>query len=91
VSAARGVAAAVAVLVLVAGCDNYNDKRGRGDAPVSSTDDSPAEVVNFPDQFANIAMKCDGHGHRLYIVTHTSTDVPVVVITDPACLGGGPR
>ena len=47
-------------------------------------DDSPAEVINFPDQFANVAHKCDGHGHRVY---STTRQAPVVVIDDPSCAG----
>ena len=37
--------------------------------PSGRFDDSPAEVINFPDQFANVAHKCDGHGHRVYSTT----------------------
>jgi hypothetical protein len=64
------------------GCNAVNDARGRGDAPVGSKDDAPAEVINFPDQFANVAHKCDGHGHRVY---STTRQAPVVVIDDPSC------
>jgi hypothetical protein len=84
---------ALAAMVLVAfgagaGCDSFNSSRGRGDAPVGKFDDSAAEVVNFPDKFANVAHKCDGHGHRIYSTTREAT---VVVIDDPSCDGGTPE
>ena len=75
----------IAVLALglaTTGCNAVNDARGRGDAPVGSKDDSAAEVINFPDQFANVAHKCDGHGHRVY---STTRQAPPVVIDDPSC------
>lgn len=75
----------------IAGCSGYNDARGRGDAPVGPANDDAAEIVNFPDTFSGVAIKCDGHGHRLYVVTHEKSDVPVTVIADASCPGGVPR
>lgn len=40
----------------------------------------------MPDEFANVAMACDGHGHRVY--TTTRANAGPVVITDPSCPGG---
>jgi hypothetical protein len=75
-----------AASLALAGCDGgYNGARGRGDAPVGRSDDTPAEVINFPDRFGNVATKCDGHGHRLYVMTHGKTDPPVTVIEDATC------
>lgn len=76
---------AAAAIVLTA-CGGYNNDRGRGDAPVGGKDSAPADVLNFPDLFANVAMKCDGHGHRVYVTTRDNT--PPTVITDPSCPGG---
>lgn len=76
---AVGLAASALVL---AGCSSFNDQRGRGDAPVQGYDDTPAEIVNFPDQFANVAHKCDGHGHRVY---STTREAAVTVVDDPSC------
>jgi hypothetical protein len=82
-------AASFAVLSLGLGaCDNFNSSRGRGDAPVGKFDDSAAEVINFPHKVANVAHKCDGHGHRIYSTTREAT---VVVIDDPSCDGGTPE
>ncbi len=81
----RRLAVVVVGLALVAGgCSGFNDEGGRGDAPIGPFDDSPAEVLNFPDKFANVAHKCDGHGHRVYSTTRPA---PPVVIDDPSCRG----
>lgn len=74
--------------VMLVGCSQYNDERGRGDAPIGPFDDTPAEVVNFPDKYANVAMKCDGHGHRIY---STTREAAVTVIDDPSCPGAPAR
>lgn len=83
--------AAAACGALLVSCSGYNEQRGWGDAPVGSVQDGPAEVVNMPNEFGNVATKCDGHGHRLYVVTHSRSDAPVVVIDDPSCPGGATR
>jgi hypothetical protein len=78
----------LSLLVLV-GCedDAHNNPRGRGDAPVGPIDDTPAEVINFPDKFSNVATKCDGHGHRLYVTTQNENGKQLSVIADPTCGG----
>ncbi len=82
------VLAALTVLALTA-CSEFNDERGKGDAPVEKRDDGPAEVVNFPDGFSNVAHKCDGHGHRIYVTTQANGGKQMTVIADPSCPGGG--
>lgn len=77
------LAVPVAALILL-GCDSYNDKRGRGDAPVGKYDDSPAQIINFPDKFHNVAFKCFG-GNGIY--THTRPAPPIVIVNDPECDG----
>lgn len=66
--------------------DDYDDRHGIGDAPVGDRDDSPAEVLNMPDGAPNVYMKCDGHGHRVYVATHTEHRQSLVVIDDPTCV-----
>lgn len=85
------VLATVVVLGLSAvGCSQYNDERGKGDAPVENRrgDDAPAVVVNFPDGFANIAFKCL-NGNGLYVTTRDAP--PVIVKDDPNCDGSTVR
>ena len=84
------VIAVISGILLFAGCgavDEYNDERGRGDAPVRSYDDGGWDVINAPDRFPNVATRCNPFqpGTRLYIVTHGSTDVQPLVVPDEAC------
>lgn len=88
----RGTKYLIAVLSTViavsalSGCSS--DKRGTGDAPVANHrgDDSPANITNFPDGFANIATKCvaGAPGYRAFVTTR---DAPPVILADPACKG----
>ncbi|WP_340376951.1 hypothetical protein U5640_18965 [Streptomyces sp. SS7] len=88
-------AVAVAGLVLVvgtllAGCSQeYEDKRGKGDAPVAGKagDDTPAEVFNMPDGFGNLATKCVGHGFRAYVTTNATGPSNVQIVEDKSCGG----
>ncbi|MCU0270468.1 MAG: hypothetical protein MUF83_17720 [Acidimicrobiales bacterium] len=73
-------------VVLGVGCSEYNDERGRGDAPIGKFNDSPAYVVNMPDQFHNIAIRCVG-GNGIY--AHTREAAPTVIVDDPLCAEGG--
>lgn len=61
------------------------DDKGLGDAPVGKRQEEHREVIVMPDKFANIAMACDGYGHRVY---STTREAPVVVVLDPSCPGG---
>ncbi|MFC4463308.1 hypothetical protein ACFPH6_01570 [Streptomyces xiangluensis] len=98
--AQAGVATCGALLlaVLLTGCSQeYDDKRGKGDAPVKGKagEDSAAEVYNFPDGFGNLATKCVGDGKRGYATTRfeqaeDSEDVVIipanaVIVDDPEC------
>lgn len=78
------LATTLVVAITSLGCSGYNNERGRGDAPVGERDDTPAQVINFPDLFMNVAMKCLG-GNGIY--THTREGAPVVVANDPECAG----
>lgn len=80
----KTVSFAVLLLALV-GCQS--DSRGTGDAPAHQLSKHPVDVYPMPDGFPNVATLCDGHGHRMYVVTHNKTDVPVTVVTDASCGG----
>ena len=79
------IAAAAVFLVGAVGCQSYNESRGKGDAPVGSTDDTPAKVVNFPNGFMNVAFKCIGPNG---VYAHTREAAPAVVPDDPNCATG---
>lgn len=74
------VALAVSAMLGLAACSQ--DQKGLGDAGVGHRDDHPRDVIVMPDLFANVAMVCDGHGHRIYVTTR---DAAPVVIEDPSC------
>lgn len=79
--ALAGAAGAIAIIGLTASsCDD----KGLGDANVGRYDDSPAFVLNMPDTFMNVAIKCDPAGFRIY--AHTREAAPVV-LPDPSCKG----
>lgn len=87
----RKIATAVACAALLFGataCSNYNDHRGKGDAPVQNRkgDDSPAQVINMPDDFRNMAIKCIKGSEPWAFVNTTSDDA--MVIQDPVKCGG---
>lgn len=66
--------------------DKINEDRGRGDAGVSSVEDSPKQVIQFPDRFGNVATACV-EGNRVFVTTRTE-NVGVqleVVAADPSC------
>ncbi|MFE3265634.1 hypothetical protein [Streptomyces sp. NPDC059215] len=87
----RAVASLIAVLIaggLIGGCSKeYNDKRGKGDAPVQGRrgDNTAAEVFNMPDGFGNLATKCVGHGFRAYVTTNASGPSNVQIAPDKTC------
>ncbi len=68
------------------GCES--NKRGTGDAPVSSVgghrggDDSPAYVTNMPDHFSNVAAKCLSGFPGKAVVVNTRV-APAVVFDAP--------
>lgn len=83
-------ALAVAFFLLsfaAAGCGSDKSQEPFKDAPRSGqNNDDPAEVINMPDGFSNLATKCDGHGHRVYVVYHGDhTYGSVTAINDPRC------
>jgi type IV pilus biogenesis protein CpaD/CtpE len=78
----RWIAAAAVTVALLAGCAQKD--HGTQDAPVDQnhTDNTPAQIINFPDKFENVAVKCDHHGHRIYSTTRNAEPV---VVADPSC------
>lgn len=71
------------VCVVAAGCgtpERLNAHQSR------NVDRSPPEVYAMPDHYNNVASKCDGHGHRIY-VTSNKDQAPsnMVVIEDSSC------
>lgn len=76
---------AITALALT-GCDQHNDDRGIGDAPVGTRHEDPRQVWQNIDGFPNIAAFCIGPNG---VYTHTRAAAPVVVVSDPNCAEGG--
>jgi len=79
----------VTLVLAIAACSDKAQEPFK-DAPRSGqNNDDPAEVLNMPDGFSNLATKCDGHGNRVYVVYHGNHPYgTVAVIRDPGCPGG---
>lgn len=86
----------IVLLLLVAalgvgGCTRVaHPERGTGDAPVDmgKLDQTAPEIIEMPNLFGNVAHKCDGHGHRVYVTTgRDNYPANVFVIDDPGCAG----
>jgi hypothetical protein len=79
----------VGAAAALAGC---GEARKDATTEGQKVDRSPAEVIAMPDQFRNVAHKCDGHGHRVYSNSTggEGSSSHIVVIDDPSC-GGAAR
>ena len=79
------VLAVAAVLVATAGAC---EERGTNDAPINARlqDDSAPYIVNMPDGYLNLALKCIGDD---LVIAHTREAAPVVVPSSDACNEGG--
>lgn len=88
----RAVAAAGLVGLAVAGtasCSAFGDKANEpfSDAPRTGiVNREPADVIEMPDGFSNLATKCD-HGNRIYVAYHGNSSYATVgvVAKDPTC------
>jgi hypothetical protein len=55
----------------------------------TKVDRTPADVYAMPNFFNNVASKCDGHGHRIFVTSNkSSAPSNLVVINDASCPGG---
>ena len=64
-----------------------SDSRGRGDAPITSVYKPKWEIINAPDGYGNTATTCNPAqpGTRIYIPTHSKTDVRPIIQVDESC------
>lgn len=60
--------------------------RCRTAAQTNCLDDSQKRVIANANHFPNIALACDGFGHRIY----TTTGKHLTIIADPTCPGWTP-
>ena len=84
----QGTAARVTVLAAlcatVVGCGNTPERLNAHQS--HDVDRTPPEIYAMPDHYNNVASKCDGHGHRIF-VTSNKDQAPsnMVVIEDRSC------
>lgn len=82
----RVAAATVVALLALSGCAKMTEPFK--DAPRGETNDSPADLITFPDGFSNVAHKCDGPNMVYVIFKNDSAYGSVdVVANDPRCGG----
>lgn len=77
--------AALCLALLLSSCSTDKKSNGVGDAPVErrNVDNSaPLHILDFPDQFENVAMKCLG-SNGVYASTRDAA--PVIVVNDVNC------
>lgn len=84
----KPVAFAVLATLALTGCSD-KAREPFQDAPRGTTNDHPADIINFPDGYSNVASKCDGP-NRVYVIY--KADDPTrgsiaVVPNDPRCGG----
>lgn len=83
---------ALLVLVLAvaaAGCGQVEKQDAHR---AQKVDRSPPEVIAMPEDFGNLSLKCDGHGHRVYVTSNPGKSAAnVFVIEDSTCPGGAPK
>lgn len=80
------IAAAAVTVVAASGCARAMEEFR--DAPIGRRDDSPADVINMPDGFSNLATKCDPYtkGVRVYVTKNSGGHArAAVAVTDPNC------
>jgi hypothetical protein len=74
----------VAMLFGLAACADSSHQ----DAPSGSKDAGPADIINFPAGFRNVAHKCDGP-NMVYVTSAGQDDTRAsglyVVANDPRC------
>lgn len=83
---ALSVAGVAVGLIALTGCGDKYTEPFR-DAPRSATtNDKPADVIEMPDGFNNLATKCD-HGNRVYVTYHGDAGYGSVTVVkgDPTC------
>jgi predicted alpha/beta hydrolase family esterase len=82
VKTASALAVAAALLV---GC-GAPERQNAHQSPSGQIDRSPAEILAMPDHYNNVASKCDGHGHRVYVTSNKdAAPSNMVIIADETC------
>jgi len=80
------LATSAVVALAAAGCTQKERVNAHQSTNVDRT---PAEVYAMPNFYNNVASKCDGHGHRIFVTSNkSSAPSNLIVINDASCPGG---
>lgn len=71
------------IVGLLAGGCGAKASRGIQDAPIGPTDNAPAHIINMPNNYPNIAFKCNG-STGIYATTRDSIPFRIEA-NDPSC------
>lgn len=79
------VASAAAAALALASCGMKASEPFR-DADRGATNSAPADVIEMPDGFSNLATKCD-HGNRIYVIFKGDDLYGSIAVSpqDPSC------
>lgn len=76
--------------LVVAGCGSDESREDANDVHNGNVEKSAPHVIAFNNHYPNVETKCDGFGHRIYVLTHDSaTGQNFYVIPDRTCQGPG--
>jgi hypothetical protein len=79
-----GAAMGLLLMGVLLGCGAEKLSEPFHDAPRGKqTNDSPADVIEMPDGFNNLATKCD-HGNRIYVTYHADSPYGAVAVVPNA-------
>jgi hypothetical protein len=85
VSGRRTSAVALALGLALAGCGETSQDAGAG-----ARDTGPADIINMPDGFSNVAYKCNGP-NMVYVIYHKGMDNSAQPYGALAVVAGDPR
>lgn len=84
------LAALLLAAVALAACGNDESREDANDVTNGNVEKSAPHVIAFNNHYPNVETKCDGFGHRLYVMTHDSAQGRnLLVIPDATCQGPG--
>ena len=81
-----GLTLLVLGLLLLTGCAKSQEPFK--DAKRGATNSSPADTIEMPDGFSNVATKCD-HGNRIYVIFKSDSSYGSVAVVPNAPDCGG--
>lgn len=83
-----GAAVLVGALMACGGSGADDPGRGNQDAPIGSTDTTPAAITNMPDGYPNVAFKCAG---STGVYAMKREQIPIILVPNDANCAGGQR